>query len=114
MTYDEIVEMVKEYADSIELNNNNDLAVEVNITDKGVFSVEVREGKVSVEPNGCPNCDIWVTTDTDTFLKLSNFQINPIVAFSKGKLKVAGDKKKALQYLPYMGTLKKAMKARAK
>lgn len=114
MTYDEIIEMVKEYADAIEIDNNGHFAVEVNITDKGVFSVELEDGKVNVEPNGYPGCDVWVTTDSDTFLELANAKLSPTAALFKGKLKAGGDKKKALQYLPYMGALKKVMKARAK
>ena len=116
MTYDEIVAMVREYADSVELKNDNDhITAEVNITDKGVFSVELKDGKVNVEPNGCENHDIWVTTDSDTFLKLVNSKTNPVIAFSsallKGKVKAGGDKKKALAYAD---TLKQVMKARAK
>ena len=100
MTFDELVTKVRSIAQTKDVSNTDFLAVQVNITGKnsGVFYVEVKDHRISVEPYEYNDRSCKVTMDTADFNKLADGKLDPIMAFTMGKLKVEGDVSKALEF----------------
>ena len=100
MKFEELLAKVRKMAKGKDVSGTDFLAVQVNITgdNSGVFYVEVKDGKVSIEPYeyNDRNCDI--TMSMDNFNKLIDGKLDPVMAFTLGKLKVGGDIGKALEF----------------
>lgn len=100
MEFEELLAKVRKMAEGKDISGTDFLAVQVNITgdNSGVFYVEVKDGKVSIEPYeyNDRNCDI--TMSMDNFNKLIDGKLDPVMAFTLGKLKVGGDIGKALEF----------------
>ncbi|MCR5015361.1 MAG: SCP2 sterol-binding domain-containing protein [Ruminococcus sp.] len=100
MKFEELLAKVRKMAEGKDVSGTDFLAVQVNITgdNSGVFYVEVKDGKVSIEPYeyNDRNCDI--TMSMDNFNKLIDGKLDPVMAFTLGKLKVGGDIGKALEF----------------
>ena len=98
MTYEEIVANVKEaYAGADASKVSEHVAFQFNITGEGegAFYVEIKDGKINVEPYEYHDRDILVTANADTIIGLTNGKIDPVKAFLIGKLKAEGDLGKA-------------------
>lgn len=100
MTFEEIMKTVKKKAEEIDASKTDFLAVQVNLTgdNGGVFYVEVKDGKVSAEPYEYNDRSCAITMSPDNFLKFLNGKLDPVIAFTTGKLKVDGDVGKALEF----------------
>ncbi len=100
MKFDELVEKVRTIAGTKDVSNVDFLAVQVNITGKesGVFYVEIKDHKVSVEPYEYYDRNCAVTMSLTDFNKLLDGKLDPVLAFGTGKLKVDGDIGKALEF----------------
>lgn len=100
MTFDELLEKVRKIAEKADVSDKDFLAVQVNITGKeeGVFYVEVKDHKISVEPYEYNDRNCAVTMKLADFNKLIDGKLDPILAFTTGKLKVDGDAGKALEF----------------
>lgn len=100
MTFDEILSKVRTIASGVSVPGNVSLAVQVNLTgpEGGVFYVEAKNGNVRVEPYEYNDRDCSVTMGIDDFNKLIEGKLDPIAAFTLGKLKVDGDIGKALEF----------------
>jgi len=100
MTFDELVTKVRTMAQDADISGTDFLAVQVNITgkDEGVFYVEVKDGRISVEPYEYYDRNCAVTMNMTNFNKLIDGKLDPILAFTTGKLKVDGDAGKALEF----------------
>ena len=100
MTFNELLNAVREKASAIDAQGKDFLAVQVNITgdNGGVFYVEVKDGHVSVEPYEYKDRNCAVTISMENFLKLAQGSLDPVKAFTFGKLKVDGDLGKALEF----------------
>lgn len=100
MEFEELLAKVRKMAEGKDVSGTDFLAVQVNITgdNSGVFYVEVKDGKISIEPYeyNDRNCDI--TMSMDNFNKLIDGKLDPVMAFTLGKLKVGGDIGKALEF----------------
>ena len=100
MKFEELLAKERKMAEGKDVSCTDFLAVQVNITgdNSGVFYVEVKDGKVSIEPYeyNDRNCDI--TMSMDNFNKLIDGKLDPVMAFTLGKLKVGGDIGKALEF----------------
>ena len=75
------------------------LALQVNMTGEGEgkFYAELSDGVLKVEPYEYFDRDVLFTISTKDFLKLILCKLDPIFAFTIGKLKVDGDLGKALE-----------------
>ena len=92
MTFEETLAKVRKIAEEADLTGKDFLAVQVNLKEPdGVFYVEVKDGKATVEPYEYNNRQCAVTMKMENFNKLIDGDLNPILAFSLGKLKVEGD-----------------------
>lgn len=100
MTFEEIMTKVKEEAKEIDASKTDFLAVQVNLTGEngGVFYVEVKNGKVNAEPYEYNDRGCGITMTPENFIKFLNGKLDPILAFTTGKLKVDGDVGKALEF----------------
>ena len=101
MKYEEIVAKVKEMCGSADLKDyKNHLAVEVAIKGEGegVFYIEAKDGEINVEPYDYHDRDVRFTATADNFLKLASGKLDPVLAFTTGKLKVDGSIEKALEF----------------
>ena len=100
MTFDELLTKVRTKAESADVSASDFLAVQVNITgkDEGVFYVEVKDHKISVEPYEYNDRNCAITMNMTNFNKLIDGKLDPILAFTTGRLKVEGDAGKALEF----------------
>ncbi len=99
MTFDSILKKVRTIASKTDVTGKDFLAVQVNLTGEegGVFYVEVKDGKVNVEPYEYNDRNCAVTMKPADFNKLIDGKLDPVFAFTTGKLKVDGDIGKALE-----------------
>lgn len=69
-----------------------------NITGEGAgaFYLEIDNGEVKVEPYEYYDRDVLITSSTDNIIKIMNGKLDPVLAFTIGKIKVEGDLGKAL------------------
>ena len=100
MTFEELLTKVRDLASKTDALGRDFLAVQVNITGKegGVFYVEVKDGRINVEPYEYNDRNCAITINMTNFNKLIDGKLDPILAFTTGKLKVDGDAGKALEF----------------
>ena len=100
MTFNELLEKVRGLAGKADVADKDFLAVQINITGKesGVFYVEVKDHKINVEPYEYNDRNCAITMNMTNFNKLIDGKLDPIIAFTTGKLKVDGDAGKALEF----------------
>ena len=98
MTFTDLLTKVRSLASTLDVSGSPFLAVQVNITDQGVFYVEVKDGQIHVEPYEYNDRSCAITMHAEDFAKLLEGKLDPIKAFTFGKLKVDGDLGKALEF----------------
>ncbi|MCR5654441.1 MAG: SCP2 sterol-binding domain-containing protein [Lachnospiraceae bacterium] len=100
MKFDELLTKVRTMAGNVDATGRDFLAVQVNIDGKdgGVFYVEVKDGKINVEPYEYNDRNCAITINATNFNKLIDGKLDPVLAFTTGKLKVDGDAGKALEF----------------
>lgn len=99
MTYEALFETVKEIFMKADVSKVKEhLAFQFNITGEGqgIFYAEVDGGKLSVEPYEYFDRDAVFICSAETLLKLVRGKMDPVFAFTTGKLKVEGSLEKAL------------------
>ncbi len=100
MTFDEILTKVRGIGAKADVSGVDFLAAQINLTgdNGGVFYVEVKDGKVNIEPYPYNDRSCEITMSSDNFNKLIDGKLDPVAAFTLGKLKVNGDVGKALEF----------------
>ena len=75
------------------------LAYQFNITGdaEGIFYVEVKDGKLYVEPYEYFDRDAMFIGKADTFMKIAEGKLDPVLAVTLQKLRVEGDIGKVLK-----------------
>lgn len=99
MTYEEIVKKVKTAAKKADASSIKEhVAFQFNITGEGAgaFYLEIDNGEVKVEPYEYYDRDVLITSSADNIIKIMNGKLDPVLAFTIGKIKVEGDLGKAL------------------
>ena len=117
MTYEEFFAKVKEtFADADVSSITDHLAYQFNITGEaaGVFYVEVKEGKLYVEPYEYYDRDAIFTASADLLMRIAEGKQDPMLAYTLKKLQVEGDLGKALKLKEILAAKKKAEKEKAK
>ena len=93
------------------------LAYQFNIEDEeagGAFYVEVKDGQLYVEPYEYYDRDAMFIADTDTFMKIADAKMDPVLAFTMQKLRVEGNIDKALRLKEIIELKQKELKKKAK
>lgn len=100
MTYEEVFEKFKNQFKDTDVSNVKDhLAYQFNITGEGEgsFYAEVKDGKLSIEPYEYYDRDAMFICSADNLFKIVSGELDPVKAFTFGKLKVEGNIDKALK-----------------
>ncbi len=100
MTFEEAFEYVKNVFMTADVSDyKGHLALQVNLTGEGegAFYAELSDGKLSVEPYEYYDRDVIFTVGTNDFIKIVNGKLDPVFAFTVGRLKIDGDIGKALE-----------------
>lgn len=100
MTYQELFEEIKTIFMKADVSGVEEkLAFQFNITGEaeGVFYAEILNGRLSIEPYEYMERDAAFSCSGDTLLKIATQKMDPVAAFTLGKLKVEGSIEKALR-----------------
>lgn len=100
MTYEEVFEKFKNMFQEADVSNIKEhLAYQFNITGEGagVFYAEVKDGRLSIEPYEYNDRDAVFVCSADNLFKIISGELDPVKAFTFGKLKVEGSIEKALK-----------------
>lgn len=110
MTYEEIFEQSKAYilGNDIEGIDGN-LAIEIDIVGEGggAFYIELKDGRLSVEPYEYYDNDCKFLVSGEDFLAMCAGRLDPVLAFTRGKLKIEGSIEKALEFSKIVDKVKK-------
>lgn len=101
MTYEEIVEKVKTRLEGVDTSKvQGFLAIQVNITGEGegAFYVEVKDGVLTVAPYEYYDRQAKIIMKSKNFLALMDGKLDPVAAFTLGKLKIEGSIEKVLEF----------------
>lgn len=105
MTYEEIVAKVREIFKNADVSKVDEhLAYQFNIEGEGegAFYVEVKDGELFIEPYEYYDRDAVFICKADVLFKIISGKLDPVMAFTIGKLKVEGDLGKALKLKEFM------------
>ena len=96
-TLQSIISEIKEKTKGFDATNYHGfLAIQVTLKDLGeVFYVEVKDGKLSVEPYSYNDRQANIIMSSAKFVKMINGKLNSVVAFTTGQMKIEGDVGKA-------------------
>lgn len=100
MTYEENFNNLKKIlmkADTSKIDG--ELAFQFNIVGdgEGIFYAKVKDGQLSVEPYEYYDRDAIFIATAKVFTKLAQGKLNPVAAYTTGKIKVEGNLDKALE-----------------
>lgn len=101
MTYaDFFAEMKGRFMEADVSDITEHLAYQFNITGEasGIFYVEVKDGKLFVEPYEYFDRDALFVCSAQTLRELADGKLDPVLAFTVQKLKVEGNMDKALRF----------------
>ncbi len=99
MSFEQLFEKLKNQFKDTNINEiDGKLAYQFNVTgdDAGVFYIEIKDKKVSIEPYDYHDRDVLFSISGENLLKLIEGNLDPVAAYTLGKLKVEGDIGKAL------------------
>ncbi len=105
MTYESVVQTArKKFLDTDVSSVQGTIAFQINLIGKveGIFYIEIKDGRVNVEPYEYYDRNAILTMNATNFIKLINGKLDPVVAFTTGKLKVDGDINAALELIKFI------------
>lgn len=106
MTYESIVEATRTKFSNVDVSSvQGTLAFQINIEGKavnGIFYIEIKDGQVHVEPYEYYDRNAIIHMNGTNWIKLINNKLDPVVAFTVGKLKVDGDINAALEMIKFL------------
>ena len=104
MTFEKILENVRAKAAKADVSDVDFLAVQINVLGEGagVFYIEAKDGKVSVEPYEYNDRNCAITITADDLVKMMDGKFDPVAAFTQGRIQVTGDLGKALQFSDFI------------
>ena len=113
MTYAEFFAEIKSQFMGADVSGIQEhLAYQFNITGEaeGIFYVEVKDGKLYVEPYDYHDRDAAFTASAENLMKIAEGKLDPVFAFTMKKLKVERNIDKALKLKGMIDSKKKAEK----
>ena len=105
MTYESIVETVRNRFKNVDVSSvPGTLAYQFYVEGKvnGIFYVEIKDGRVNVEPYEYYDRNAIIIMNGTNLIKLINGKLDPVIAFTTGKLKVEGDINAALELTKFL------------
>ncbi len=106
MTYESVVEAARSKFYDVDVSQvMGTLAFQINIEGKavnGIFYIEIKDGQVNVEPYEYYDRNAIIIMNATNFIKLINGKLDPVIAFTTGKLKVEGDVNAALEMIKFI------------
>lgn len=99
MTYNELVAKAKELYEKTDASKiTQHVAIQFNVTGEaaGAFYLEIKDGKVDVQPYEYYDRDVLVTTTAENLVKIAEGKLGLEAAYFTGKIKAQGDLGKAL------------------
>ena len=106
MTYESIVEAARDKFCDIDVSSVEGVrAFQINIEGKsvnGIFYIEIKDGEVHVEPYEYYDRNAIIHINPTNFIKLINGKLDPVAAFTSGKIGVEGDTNAALEMIKYL------------
>ena len=100
MTYAEFFEKIRDKYMNVDVSDIKEhLAYQFNIIGEaeGIYYVEVKEGKLYVEPYEYFDRDVIFIASADTFMKIAEGKLDPILAVTLQKMRFEGNIDKALR-----------------
>ena len=113
MTYEELVQKIKDIADASDASKIQDhVAFQFNIEGEaeGAFYLDIKDGKADVQPYEYYDRDVLITSTADTLLEIMDGTLDPVLAFTINKIRVEGDLGKALLLKEVVGQKKEKKK----
>ena len=100
MVFTDILGIAREMAAKADISEVGFMAVQINVEGEaqGVFYVEVKDGRISVEPYEYYDRQCSITISGQDFNSLLEGRLDPVKAYDEGRLRVDGDVDKALQF----------------
>ena len=106
MTYESLVEAARNKFCGLDVSDVQGVrAFQINIEGKsvnGIFYIEIKDGKVNVEPYEYYDRNAILIMNGKNFLKLIGGKLDPVAAFTSGKIRVEGDTNAALEMIKYI------------
>ena len=105
MTYEQVVEAFRERFKNTDVSSVvGTLAFQINIVGKpeGIFYVEIKDGQIHIEPYEYYDRNAILIASAANLIKLINGKLDPVLAFTTGKLKVDGDIGAALELIKFL------------
>ena len=105
MTYEELVQNIRDiYTNADAGNVKEHVAIQCNIEGEaeGALYIEFSEGNIDVQPYEYYDRNAILTVNATNFTKLINGKLDPVIAFTTGKLKVDGDVNAALELIKFI------------
>ena len=105
MNYEQVVDAFRErFKDTDVSSVPGTLAFQINMAGNphGIFYIEIKNGEVHIEPYEYYDRNAILTASASNLLKLINGKLDPVAAFTLGKLKVDGDIGAALELIKFL------------
>ncbi len=106
LTFEQVVDAARNKFCDVDVSSvAGTRAYQINIEGKaanGIFYVEIKDGEVHVEPYEYYDRNAILIMNATNFMKLLDGKLDPIVAFTLGKIKVEGDLNAALEIIKYL------------
>ena len=105
MTYESIVAAVRKKLSKADVSSiPGTLAFQVDVEGKaeGIFYIEIKDGQLHVEPYDYPDRNARLIINGTKLMKLVKGQLDPVLAFTTGKLKVDGDTNAAMELIRFL------------
>lgn len=105
MTYESIVAAVRKKLSKADVSSiPGTLAFQVDVEGKaeGIFYIEIKDGQLHVESYDYHDRNARLIINGTNLMKLVNGKLDPVLAFTTGKLKVDGDTNAAMELIRFL------------
>src|SRR5512143_1848398 len=82
-----------------------DAVVQFNLTGDGggQYYMTIKDGKLGVEQGTAPSPKMTITAATQDYADIATGKLNPMAAFSSGKIKIGGDMMFGMKFMSLFG-----------
>jgi len=82
-----------------------DLSIQFDLSGDGggTWNAEIADGQINVSEGGLADPTATLSMDADDFESMSNGDLNPMMAFMSGKIKVDGDLNAVMKFQSVVG-----------